>query len=69
MSASNTPIAARDFTDAGSERNFKAGEPVDADEGAIANYRAAGLIKGDEPVDEAPSSKKTPDKSQGDKPA
>ncbi|QQV76528.1 hypothetical protein H5J25_13855 [Sphingomonas aliaeris] len=65
MSSANPPIAARDFTDAGTERFFAADAPIDADDGTIANYRAAGLIK----EDEAPSSKKPTDKPQGDKPA
>jgi len=36
--------AARDFTDAGTGRSFAKGKPVDAAEGEIANYRAAGLL-------------------------
>ena len=38
-------IAARDFKDAGTERSFTQGEPVENIEpGAIENYRAAGLL-------------------------
>lgn len=36
--------ATRDFNDAGTEKAFKQGEPVEASEGEIANYAAAGLV-------------------------
>lgn len=42
---SKTPLAIRDFKDAGTERSFKAGEPVtDVEDGELENYRAAGLV-------------------------
>jgi hypothetical protein len=41
--------AARDFSDAGTERNFAAGEHVDVSEAELANYRAAGLVNTDGP--------------------
>lgn len=39
--------AAREFTDAGTGKTFAEGETIEAEAGAIANYRAAGLIAGD----------------------
>ena len=45
--------ATRDFSDAGTGRSFKAGEIVDADEGVLANYIAAGLAS-----DKAPEAAK-----------
>ncbi|MBY9062301.1 hypothetical protein K7957_05075 [Sphingomonas yunnanensis] len=53
-----TITAARDFKDAGTERQFKAGEAItDVDAGAIDNYRAAGLIAeaGADEASEAPA--------------
>lgn len=39
-------IATRDFTDSGSEREFKAGPiPDDVGAGVLGNYLAAGLIR------------------------
>lgn len=45
-------IAARDFTDAGTGKSFTKGKPVEADAGELENYRAAGLLDGsaDEPA-------------------
>ncbi len=41
-----TMIATRDFKDAGTEREFKAGETLtDVEPGALENYRAANLIE------------------------
>lgn len=39
-----TLYATRDFTDAGTERSFKKGEPVDVEAGELENYEAAGLV-------------------------
>jgi hypothetical protein len=39
-----TLYATRNFKDAGKERTFEAGKPVDASEGELANYKAAGLV-------------------------
>lgn len=60
-----TITAARDFKDAGTEREFKKGEAItDVDPGAIENYRAAGLIEGSaeeaaEPAAPAPRKRRT----------
>lgn len=51
--ASKPAIAARDFKDEGTGKLFTGGAPIDASDGAIANYRAAGLVADDEPADEA----------------
>lgn len=46
-------IATRDFTDSGSEREFKAGPmPEGIDAGVLANYEAAGLIRKPTDADE-----------------
>lgn len=41
------PTAARNFKDEGTGKSFEKGQHVDASDGEIANYRAAGLIAGD----------------------
>lgn len=41
--------ATRDFTDSGTGKSFKAGEPINATKGELANYQAAGLA-GDKPA-------------------
>lgn len=52
MSTTKAPAkpakAARDFTDAGTGKTFAKGATIDDVEGVIANYRAAGLIAGDD---------------------
>lgn len=40
--------AVRDFSDAGTERNFTKGESYELPEGEVANYQAAGLIETDD---------------------
>lgn len=35
----------RDFTDAGSGKNFKQGDKPELEEGVFANYEAAGLVE------------------------
>lgn len=42
-------FATRDFNDAGAEKSFLAGKPVDADEATLANYAAAGLVSAEQP--------------------
>jgi len=44
-----TMYATRDFKDAGTLRAFEGGKPVEADEGTLANYKAAGLVSPDQP--------------------
>jgi hypothetical protein len=63
----------RDFSDAGTESNFTGGTIVPIEEGAFANYAAAGLVR--EPTAEdlkaaAPTSTatSTADKGGSDKP-
>jgi hypothetical protein len=41
---SKTFYATRDFKDAGTEKAFEQGKPVEATPGEIANYEAAGLV-------------------------
>ena len=42
----------RDFKDAGTERSFTKGEPIeDIEPGAIENYRAAGLLAAEDAND------------------
>lgn len=50
-----TMFATRDFTDAGAEKSFLAGNAVEADEGALANYAAAGLVSADKPQADKPA--------------
>ena len=40
--------AARDFVEAGTGKRFAQGDDVEATGGELANYRAAGLIAGDD---------------------
>ncbi len=47
-SAAKTMLASRDFTDAGTGRSFLADKAVDVEDGEMANYAAAGLVKADE---------------------
>lgn len=42
-------FALRSFRDAGTEQSFKAGDPVEVDAGAYANYEAAGLVGAKKP--------------------
>ncbi|EZP57258.1 hypothetical protein [Sphingomonas sp. RIT328] len=42
--ATKNNLATRFFKDAGTGKSFKAGEPVDVDDGTLANYEAAGLV-------------------------
>ena len=55
--ATPTRYATRDFKDEGTGKSFKAGKPIEAEPGVIANYEAAGLAgdKGAEPETEAPA--------------
>lgn len=46
---SKTHYATRSFTDAGTLRAFENAKPVEADEGTLANYKAAGLVTTNEP--------------------
>ena len=46
---SKTHYATRSFTDAGTLRAFENAKPVEADEGTLANYKAAGLVTTDQP--------------------
>lgn len=47
-SAAKTMLATRDFTDAGTGKAFLADKAVEASDGEMANYAAAGLVKADE---------------------
>lgn len=47
--ATKKMYATRDFNDAGAEKSFLAGKPVEADEATLANYAAAGLVSAEEP--------------------
>lgn len=47
-------VPVRDFTDAGTTRNFTAGEAVDLTEGEFANFEAAGLVTVEVAVSPAP---------------
>jgi hypothetical protein len=59
-------IVTRDFRDDGTKRNFTASDkPVQIEEGAFANYEAAGLVTA-APADTA--AKSNPDTSTGSKP-
>ena len=58
MTASTTPkkhYATRDFTDAGTGQSFVAAKPVDADEGTLGNYAAAGLASTTPPAAAKPA--------------
>lgn len=64
-------IVTRDFRDDGTKRNFTASDkPVQIEEGAFANYAAAGLVTA-APADTAtpadPAAKSNPDTSTGSK--
>lgn len=55
-----TYYATRDFNDAGTERSFAAGgELKDVDDGALANYEAAGLATTEKPASK-PTTAATP---------
>ncbi|MGR6329211.1 hypothetical protein ACU5AX_09105 [Sphingomonas sp. XXL09] len=58
----------RDFSDAGSERNFTVGQAVDLTAGEFANFQAAGLVKA-EPTDApaADAGEATPPARRGSK--
>lgn len=54
-----TYYATRDFTDAGTERSFEKGKPLeDVDEGTARNYAAAGLASTEKPTPEKPAADK-----------
>lgn len=53
--SASKPLASRDFTDAGTGQSFVSGKPVEADDGALANYAAAGLVSADKPEAEKPT--------------
>lgn len=48
--------ATRDFKDAGTGKSFAFGDPINADDGEIGNYAAAGLAS-----DKKPEAPKAPD--------
>lgn len=45
MSAKIKAVVVRNFNDAGTERNFTAGEEVELTAGEFTNYSAAGLVE------------------------
>lgn len=55
MTTAKTMYATRDFSDAGTERNFDAGQKVDVDAATMANYQAAGLVTDVAPKSEKPA--------------
>jgi hypothetical protein len=54
-------IATRNFNDAGTGKAFEKGKPVDASEGELENYRAAGLVGSQ--ADVQTTTKETPAKT------
>lgn len=51
-----TMYATRTFKDAGTERHFERGKPIEgATDGELANYVAAGLASDDQPKAEKPA--------------
>lgn len=50
--------ATKDFTDAGTDKRFDRGNPMEIDEGTFANYEAAGLASTEKPAAEKTSTEK-----------
>ncbi|MGT2514799.1 hypothetical protein ACVOMT_11680 [Sphingomonas panni] len=56
--AATTYYATKAFKDAGTERSFAFGKPVDVDEATALNYEAAGLVSTEKPEAEQPAASK-----------
>lgn len=60
---SKTYYATRDFSDAGTEKRFAKGEKIEATDGEMGNYVAAGLATEDQPQTDEPQATKPATKS------